>query len=213
MKKREQFRSFEVRWLESRGKLDLAFLSAPRPEPARHMFLRKYASGSARDSGVAGNDRQAGSELLHPLPGAAEDGCGARSRQDRQGRLSLERRRGAAGNAGRLSRNRHPERPALCVAAAESRRVRTAEGLQREHRRIHQCRRYGARHGRPHRELERADGSDVRAAALAGSDSARSKRSFPPEFVEEFYRVRQNPRHQQPVQIPACRLPRARRAR
>ena len=61
---------------------------------------------------------------------------------------------------------------ALCLIAAESGGVRAPQRLQREHRGIHQRGRDGSRYGRPHRELERADGSDVRGAALADPDPA-----------------------------------------
>ena len=44
----------------------------------------------------------------------------------------------------------------------------------------------------PHRELELADGSDVRAAALAGADPA-AERSFPGGVRGRVHRVRQNP--------------------
>ncbi len=44
----------------------------------------------------------------------------------------------------------------------QDQRVRAAQGIQREHRRIHQRRHPGHRSRRPHRKLERADGSHVR---------------------------------------------------
>ncbi len=60
----------------------------------------------------------------------------------------------------------------VCVVTAKGRRVRAPERLQRKHRGVDQRGRNGARHGRPHRELERADGSDVRHATLADADPA-----------------------------------------
>ncbi len=75
----------------------------------------------------------------------------------------------------------------------ESRRIRTAERLQREHRGVHQRGRAGGGSGGSRRVLELANGSDVRAAR----DGRRLRRPlsevFPAAFVEEFYRVRQNP--------------------
>ena len=69
--------------------------------------------------------------------------------------------------------------------------VRAAEGIQREHRRVHQRRRARRRSGRSHRVLELADGSDVRAAARRGARPAAAARSSRRHSCEEFYRVRQ----------------------
>ena len=80
----------------------------------------------------------------------------------------------------------------LCFARTESQRIRAPQGFQREYRRVHQRRRDRRRSPGPHRVLEFADGSDVRQAALAGRGAFLSE-VFPAAFVEEFYRVRQNP--------------------
>jgi len=52
----------------------------------------------------------------------------------------------------------------------------------------------GARHGRPHRELERADGSDVRGAAMADYDPA-AQGHLPAGVLEEFNRHAAEPWH------------------
>ena len=72
------------------GKLDLTFLSAPRPEPAGPHVLRKYAPGSARDDGVTGCDCPSRPELLCSLPRTAEDSCRAGVGEDHEGRLSIQ---------------------------------------------------------------------------------------------------------------------------
>ena len=107
----------------------------------------------------------------HPMSRSAEDSSGGWPGKDRQGRLSLKRRCRVARNPGRRYWDRHPERPAVRVTPAEGCRIRTAEGLQREYRRVDQRWHHGARYGGSHRELERADGSHVCAATLAGSDT------------------------------------------
>ena len=85
---------------------------------------------------------------------------------------------------------------------AEGRPVRAAEGVQREHRRVDQRRRAGGRSGRPHRVVELADGSDVRAAARRSPRPAADRRS--PTGVPG--RVLPRPAdagHSQSVQVPA----------
>ena len=68
----------------------------------------------------------------------------------------------------RLRRHRHRERLALPLAAAQGGRVRAAEGVQREHRRVDQCRHPGGGPGRPRGELEHADRAAERHHARAG---------------------------------------------
>ena len=101
-------------------KLDLSFLSAPRPEAGWPPVLREHAPGTSRESRRAANHRPAGPELLHSLPRAAEDHRRAGSGEDHARRLPLQRRYGVAGNSGRISRHRDPEWTALRLTAAES---------------------------------------------------------------------------------------------
>ncbi len=109
------------------GGLDLSFLSRPRPEmEAGHLFFDNTHHGPAGNAERAGDHRQAGVELLHSLPGAAARHRVSRPGQDHGRRLPFQRRRGVAGNAGRLSRHCHSERTAVCLSRAERRRSMSA---------------------------------------------------------------------------------------
>ena len=115
----------------------------------RTYLLRKHAPVAARKCRRAGGDCAPRSELLHSLPRAPEDHRLSRARQDHARRLPLQRRRGIARSTGGIHRHRDPERDALCFARTKGQRVRTAEGFQREHRRIDQRRRDGGRSAGP----------------------------------------------------------------
>ena len=67
----------------------------------------------------------------------------------------------------RLRGHRHRECLALPLAAAQGGRVRAAQGIQREHRRIDQRGNSGGRPGRPRGELEHPDRAVERHAARA----------------------------------------------
>ena len=128
--------------------------------------LRQHQPGGARDALGARDHPTAGAELLHSLHGHESHDRRAGHGQDLGRRFPLQRRRPAAGDAGRLHRHRRAERASVQVAGRESGPVRAAERVQREHRRVDQCRRDGGRSRRPHRVVELADGSDVRAARV-----------------------------------------------
>src|ERR1700756_145332 len=62
---------------------DVSERAAPRG--GRAHVLREHAPGSERDSWITGSDRPTRSQLLHPVPRTAEDGCGAGPGKDYQG--------------------------------------------------------------------------------------------------------------------------------
>ena len=176
------------------GGLDLSFLGTPRPEDeVGHLFFDN--THQVPRETLNAQQAIARLDLNYYIPCRAQKHTIAVSGlgQDRGRRFPLQRRCGIAGDAGRLSGNCHSERPIVRLAGAESCGIRASEGLQRKHCGVDQRWRAGGRPGGPHRVLELANGSDVRVASLAGAHAVRSARSSRQHFVEEFYRVRQNP--------------------
>ncbi len=159
--------------LEAPGAVSVLRAHAP---PARRRLARLAGFGAARH-------RRSGSHLLPALHGARPDHRLPGRQPHRRRRLSFQRGRGAAGHAGRLRGHRHRERLALPLAAAQGGRVRAAQGIQREHRRIHQRRHSGGRPGRPRGKLEHADRAAQRHSARPrrGPDALRAvpRRSWP----------------------------------
>ena len=118
------------------------------------------------------------------------------------GRLPFQRGHRAAGIAGGVYRHRDPECAALYQRLEQKiTRVRAAERVQREHCRVDPCRHLRGRSGRPHRELERADGSDVCEAAREALRQSLAA-IFPAEFMEIRQRAEEQGVHTL-LQVPA----------
>ncbi len=153
--------------------LDLNFLSAPRPElEAGHFFLENVTRFRARPPSAQQTIAKLDLNYYIPCRAQQQDDCVPRPGQDGGRRFPYQRRCGTARDPGGLYRYRHPECAPVRVAGTESRRVRTVEGLQRKHCGVDQRGRDGGGSRRPHRILELADGSHVRAAAMAGADAS-----------------------------------------
>ncbi len=178
---------------------------------SRPPVLRQHQSGGARNSCGARDHSPSGTELLHSLHGDESHDRRAGPGQDRRRRLPLQRRRATAGDAGRLHRHRGAECAPVQVAGGESRAVRAAERVQREHRRVHQRGRAGGRSGRPHRVVELADGSDVCPAPARGPGTA-SGRSPAAGISGRVLPGAAQPGDSQPIQVPAGDNRRATRA-
>ena len=102
------------------GWLDLSFLSSQRPELAEgHLFFDNTHQAVREEPTAQETIRRARSELLHSLHGDEPHDCDARTGQDERGRLPFQRRRGVAGNLGRIHRHRAAERAAVCIAGRE----------------------------------------------------------------------------------------------
>ena len=177
-----------------RRQLDLSFLDwkLPRAVPV----LRAHAPPAGRRVARPGRlpcartIARSGPHLLPALHGARPDHR-LPGRQPHHGRrLSLQRGHGTAGHAGRLRGHRHRKRRALPLAAAQGGRVRAAEGVQREHRRIHQRGHSGGRPGRPRGKLEHADRAVQRRRARDRALGRKLSELFPADLCEQFDRVR-----------------------
>ena len=143
------------------AQLDLSFLNWKRTTAL--YLLRAHPLPPGRGGRIlagvgAADGRRPGPELLHPLPGAGPHHRVHRREPHRKGRVPFHRGRRTPADPRRLRRHRHRKRQPVPVARDEGRRVRAAQGIQREHRRIDQRRGPGGGSGRSCGELELADG-------------------------------------------------------
>ena len=176
------------------GNLDLSFLNVTRPEDAAgHLFFDNTHQVVRETPGA--QQTIARLDLNYFIPCTVQNrtiavlGLGKTSEGDFLSSEDVELLETLAGYIGIAIQNAR----LYASLRAESCRVRAPEGIQREHRRVHQRRRVCRRSRRPHRVLELADGSHVRAAALGGAWQVPSARCSPQQFSQEFYRVRQTP--------------------
>ena len=157
------------------GKLDLTFLSAPRPEPTGHMFFENTHQVPRETAGA--QDAIARLDLNYYIPCRAQQrtvavlGLGKTNKGDYLSSEDIELLETLGGYLGIAIQNGR-------LYASLQQKVAEYERLKDFNENIVESINVGvigARHGRSHRELERADGSNVCAAALAGSHTARSK--------------------------------------
>ena len=152
--------------------LDLSFLNRELPEP--YLFFERTrhqldAVSRAWPASVRQDHRRSGPDLLFALHGSRPDHRLHRVEPDRGWRLPFERGPGTDADAGRLCRHRRSKTPrSTAPLAAQGGGIRTAEGIQREHRGIDQCRHSGRRPGRSRGELEYADRAVERHRARPG---------------------------------------------
>ncbi len=114
--------------------LDLSFLGSPRPEmEAGHLFFDNTHQVPRETPGA--QEAIAKLDLNYYIPCRAQKhtiavlGLGKTIEGDFLSSEDVE----LAGDPGRLPRDRHSKRPAVCIAGTESCGVRTAERFQREH--------------------------------------------------------------------------------
>ena len=175
-----------------RPTLDVSFLDFDSPGANPHLFLENPQQVLRLPDSQRLTAGRLDLNYYLPCRVANRTGPGTRDRRchrpwpHQRRRLPLVGGYGSARVAGRIHRHRDPERAALPQSRIEDRRVREAEGLQPEHRRVDQHRHLRSRPRGPHRELERADGSAVRASARRGAGRVAEPTFFPAEFVTRF---------------------------
>ncbi len=184
--------------------LDLRFLDFDAPDANSHVFLEnpqqvlRLKTPSAR--------RPPASTSTTTCPAASRtapaDGISGRHphrrhhrpRPHQRRRLPLVRRHGSAGVARRLHRHRHPERPALPHARVQDQRVRAAERLQPEHRRIHQHRHLRRRSRTTASRAGTRRWRSCSPARVPTPSASRSSSILPADFMARFDALAATPR-------------------
>jgi two-component system NtrC family sensor kinase len=136
---------------QNRAGTGLARFWVPRLRPATdhtHIFLENAQQALAPSRRAAPDRRPARPELLPALSRAGQT-RGETTSATRTiaviglgrtigGDFLIQRRRGTAGVAGQLHRHRAAERQPLRAPGRQDQRVRAAQGIQREYRRVNQ---------------------------------------------------------------------------
>ena len=149
--------------------LDLSFLAKPRIEDAAGHIFFENTHQLPRENALA-QEAIGRLDLNYYIPCHARQktiaflGLGKTMEGDFLSSEDVELLEALAGYIGIAIQNGAP----LRLTRTKGQRIRAAQGLQREHRRVDQRRRDGGGSARPDRILELADGSHVRPAALAG---------------------------------------------